>query len=82
MKHIDAITENRRLRIKNFDDQTLLSIAYVGVKSSDVLLKRFKDDLGSQKLRHEELREVVSDSIAEEYIHISMVIFRLFCTKQ
>ena len=64
--HRFAITENRRLRIKNFDDQTLLSINGVGVKSSDILLKRFKDVSRLSKATYEELREVVSDSIARK----------------
>ena len=52
--------------IKNFDDQTLLSINGVGVKSSDILLKRFKDVSRLSKATYEELREVVSDSIARK----------------
>ena len=64
--HRFAITENRRLRIKNFDDQTLLSINGVGGKSSDILLKRFKDVSRLSKATYEELREVVSDSIARK----------------
>ena len=64
--HRFAITENRRLRIKNFDDQTLLSLNGVGVKASDILLKRFKDVSRLSKATYEELREVVSDSIAKK----------------
>ena len=55
--HRFAITENRRLRIKNFDDQTLLSINGVGIKSSDILLKRFKDVSRLSKATYEELRD-------------------------
>tara|TARA_B100001175_G_scaffold11131_1_gene8808 strand:- start:232 stop:783 length:552 start_codon:yes stop_codon:yes gene_type:complete len=64
--HRFAISENRRLRIKNFDDQTLLSIKGVGNKSSEILLEKFKDVSRLSKATFEELNEVVSDNIAKK----------------
>ena len=64
--HRFAISENRRLRIKNFDDQTLLSIRGVGNKSSEILLEKFKDVSRLSKATFEELNEVVTDNIAKK----------------
>ena len=70
--HRFAINENRRLRIKNFDKQTLLTIEGVGTVSSKKVLDKFKTMEKLSNATYEELEEIVSPNIARKiYRHFN-----------
>jgi excinuclease ABC subunit C len=64
--HRFAINENRRLRIKNFDKQTLLNIEGVGAISSKKILDKYKTIDVLSKATYEDLVEIVSPNIARK----------------
>ena len=70
--HRFAINENRRLRIKNFDKQTLLTIEGVGTISSKKVLDKFKTIEKLSKATYQDLEEIVSPNIARKiYTHFN-----------
>src|SRR6056300_127859 len=64
--HRFAINENRRLRIKNFDKQTLLNIEGVGAISSKNILDKYQTIDVLSKATYEDLVEIVSPNIARK----------------
>ena len=67
--HRFAINENRRLRIKNFDKQTLLNIEGVGTVSSKKILDKYKSIEKLSKATYEELEEILTPNIARKIIN-------------
>ena len=67
--HRFAINENRRLRIKNFDKQTLLNIEGVGTVSSKKILDKYKSIDKLSKATYEELEEILTPNIARKIIN-------------
>ena len=67
--HRFAINENRRLRIKNFDKQTLLNIDGVGTVSSKKILDKYKSIEKLSKATYEELEEILTPNIARKIIN-------------